>query len=244
MRSVLPSTEKQSYRLHGRRQRGRLRPGRAALIRNLLPQLTPDIDITPGALDPATLFADPVGETWLEIGFGSGEHLLWQLAQNPRVGILGCEPFTNGVSTLLAGLADESLGRVRVLMDDARPLIDALAPASISRTFLLFPDPWPKRRHANRRLIQPRWLNSLARILADGAEFRLASDHSSYQSWMLRLLLNHSAFEWDARRPDDFFSRPKDWPSTRYEERADQEGNQSLFFSFRRKPRESTRADA
>lgn len=204
------------------------------LLKELLPRLTLPMDVPPGTLDPVSLFDSPVRETWLEVGFGSGEHLLWHAERHPDTGFLGCEPFVNGVAALLARLPEELRGRVRVLMDDARPLLDALGPASIGRAFLLFPDPWPKRRHARRRFLQPGTLDSFARVLAPGAELRAASDHPACQRWMLRLLLGHPAFEWTARRPADFGARPTDWPETRYEARAARAGARPLFLTFRR----------
>lgn len=230
----MPSAEGSRYRVYGRRQRRRLRPRKASLVGDLLPRLTPPTDVPPGTLDPAALFDLPVRETWLEVGFGSGEHLLRQAERNPDTGFLGCEPFVNGTAAFLGRLPEEARGRVRVLMDDARPLLDALAPASIGRAFLLFPDPWPKRRHAKRRFLQPGTLDSFARVLAPGAELRAASDHPVCQRWMLRLLLDHPAFEWTARRPGDFRERPGDWPETRYEARAVRAGARPLFLSFRR----------
>lgn len=230
----MPSPDGTPYRVYGRRQRRRLRPGRAALLEELLPRLTPPTDAAPGTLDPATLFDVPVRETWLEVGFGSGEHLLRQAEREPETGFLGCEPFVNGAAALLARLTEEMRARVRVLMGDARPLLDALVPASVGRAFLLFPDPWPKRRHAKRRFLQPATLDAFARVLVPGAELRAASDHPVCQRWMLRLLLDHPAFEWTARRPGDFAARPADWPETRYEARAVREGARPVFLTFRR----------
>ncbi len=228
------SAEPPRYRCYGRRQRGRLRPGRKSLIEQVLPTLSIPLDKPPGTLHPASLFADAVVETWLEIGFGSGEHLTALARANPDTGFLGCEPFISGVAALLAHLPVEDRSRTRILADDARLLLDALAPASISRVFLLFPDPWPKRRHAKRRFVQPHTLDQLARIMQPGARLRFASDHPVCQHWVLRQLLGHPRFEWTARRPADFLEPPDDWHGTRYETRGAPGSTSPLYLEFAR----------
>jgi tRNA (guanine-N7-)-methyltransferase len=157
---------------------------------------------------------------WLEIGFGGGEHLAWQAAANPDVGIIGCEPFVNGVAKLLAEIEDRDLANVRIHDGDARDLLDLLAPASLDRVFLLYPDPWPKARHRKRRLITAGTVERLARVMTDGAELRIASDIPDYVRWTLVHILSDGRFDWTARRPDDWRHRPTDWPRTRYESKA------------------------
>lgn len=228
------SAEPPRYRCYGRRQRGRLRPGRKALIEQVLPELSIPLDMPPGTLQPASLFSGPVAETWLEIGFGSGEHLVAQARANPDTGFLGCEPFVSGVAALLAHLPIEDRARTRILADDARLLLDALAPASIGRAFLLFPDPWPKRRHAKRRFVQPHTLDQLARVMRPGSRLRFASDHPVCQHWTLRQVLDHPQFEWTARRPGDFLAPPEDWHGTRYETRSAPGSVSPLFLEFAR----------
>jgi tRNA (guanine-N7-)-methyltransferase len=200
----------------------------------VLPTLSIPLDTPPGTLRPASLFADTVVETWLEIGFGSGEHLTALARANPDTGFLGCEPFISGVAALLAQLPVEDRSRTRILADDARLLLDALAPASVSRVFLLFPDPWPKRRHAKRRFVQPHTLDQLARIMQPGARLRFASDHPVCQHWVLRQFLGHPEFEWTARRPADFLEPPGDWHGTRYETRGAPGSTSPLFLEFAR----------
>lgn len=201
--------------------------------------MLPDLAIAlPGAgsLDPAGLFGAP-RPIWLEVGFGGGEHMAWQAAANPEVGIIGCEPFVNGVVSALNHVRDGGLGNVRVWPDDARRLIDTLVDASIARAFLLFPDPWPKLRHHKRRFVSPENLDRMARVLADGAEFRMASDDPEYVRVMLEETRRHGAFAWTARRPGDWRERPRDWPATRYEEKARAAGRPPAFLSFLRIPR-------
>lgn len=172
---------------------------------------------------------------WLEIGFGGGEHLAWQGAQHPRIGLIGCEPFVNGVSSLLHQIEQQGLDNIRIHPDDARPLIDALPDASIDRCFLLFPDPWPKARHHRRRFVGPETLDAVARILSDGAEFRLASDDAGLVDWMLYQLRRHPAFRWTASRAADWRTRPPDWPGTRYESKALH--GRPVYMTFHRHPR-------
>ena len=216
----------------GRRRGRKLREGRAALLDTMLPALRiapPDGD---AALAPATLFAAAPRETWLEIGFGGGEHLAWQAAANPDVGMIGCEPYENGIVALLGHVRDRGLANIRLWPDDARPLLARLAPASIARAFVLFPDPWPKARHHKRRLIQAPFLDLLATALRPGAELRIATDHADYLGWILERAPGHPAFTMVER----LAARPADWPQTRYEAWSVSEGRSPAYLRFLRRP--------
>jgi tRNA (guanine-N7-)-methyltransferase len=206
------------------------------LRETLLPQLRLELPAG-GRLDPRVVFADPVDAVWLEVGFGGGEHLAAQAAANPRIGIIGCEVFENGVVKLLAELQRRALGNVRLFVDDARLLIAALPEGCVARTFILFPDPWPKLRHHKRRIVSTATLDALAHAMSDGAELRLATDDADYLRWMLERATIHPAFEWLARQPDDWRWRRADWPPTRYEEKALAAGRKPAFLRFRRRPR-------
>ncbi len=224
-------------RLHGRHKGKRLRPGQQALLDSLLPRLRIDPAAhAPGTLDPYTLFpaVDP-DAVWLEIGYGGGEHLLAQAAANPRAGLIGCEFFTNGVAKLLRRIDDDGLGNIRLYDHDARTLIDTLAPASIDRAFLLFPDPWPKTRHHKRRFVQTGTVDALARVLKPGAEWRIASDIPDYVRWTLWHMIRTRDFVWVDERPGDWRVRRADWPGTRYEAKALREGRVPSFLTFRRR---------
>lgn len=223
-------------RLYGRRQGRPLRIGKRQLIDELLPRLSVNLtaDAAPGSLDPHTVFAAKPAEVWLEIGFGGGEHIATQAAAHPDFGLIGAEPFINGVASLLKHVERGNLTNVRILMDDARPLLTALAPASIGRCFILFPDPWPKKRHWKRRIVCATVLDQLARIMKPGAELRLASDDPGYGQWMLATLLAHPDFEWTARGPADWQTRPADQPQTRYEAKA-LAGDKPLFLTALRR---------
>ena len=184
-------------------------------------------------IDTKTLFPQSE-EIWLEVGFGGGEHLAWQAAQNPSVGFIGAEPFVNGVAKLVSLVDDQSLKNVRIHFGDARPMIEALKDASLSRIFVLHPDPWPKARHHKRRMISPWFFAEAARLLKPGGMLRVASDIPDYVAWTLMHAQNAEHFRWTARRAEDWFVRPDDWPQTRYEAKALKEGRNPAYLIFRR----------
>ncbi len=188
-------------------------------------------------LDVAALFPGGVNDLWLEVGFGAGEHLAAQAAAHPDIGFIGCEPFVNGVAALLARASDDGSTNIRLFDDDARRLIDALPPASVGRVFILFPDPWPKKRHHRRRFISDESLDCLARVMADGAELRFASDQMAYVRWTLERLTRHPAFVWSARGPADWRLLPDDGFRTRYQAKAEARGLSCVYLRFRRCPR-------
>ena len=221
--------------IYGRRRGRKLRTGKRRLMAKMLPQLAIDLD---AALKcPNDLFDPRPDRLWLEIGFGTGEHLAAQARAHPDIGLIGCEVFLNGIASLIETIDREALQNVRIFADDAHILLDALPDSSIERCFILFPDPWPKRRHHRRRFITSSNLDSLARILSDGAQLRLASDDRDYVRWMLFHTLGHGAFEWTARGPADWQHRSGDWPATRYEAKALARGNDCSYLRFRRRSR-------
>lgn len=222
--------------LHGRRKGRRLRPGRQVLVERLLPALALEVPAK-GTVDPRAAFGTEVADVWLEVGFGGGEHLAAQARSHPEIGFIGCEPYLNGVAKLLVQVKEEGLTNVRIVPDDARLLLPVLAEASIGRMFALFPDPWPKKRHYKRRFVNRATVDACARLLSDRAELRLATDDCEYCRWILDHLMRHDAFEWLARRPVDWRTRPPDWPPTRYEGKAVREGRAPVFLRFRRRPR-------
>ncbi|WP_421707842.1 tRNA (guanosine(46)-N7)-methyltransferase TrmB [Algihabitans sp.] len=223
-------------KLHGRRKGRPLRTGLQRLMTEVLPQLAVTLPES-GSLDLQTQFGSANGGVWLEIGFGGGEHLAWQARENPDIGIIGCEVFENGVASLLRAVERDALENVRIAMADARLLLERLPAGSLARAFLLFPDPWPKRRHASRRFLQRETLDLLAQAMRDGAELRAASDDPKMQAWMLKQLLESPDFIWTARAAADAFGRPDDWPGTRYEAKAVAAGRRPIYLKFRRRPR-------
>lgn len=238
--NVAAERETPAPRFYGRRCGRPLRPGRRAAVAARLPEraLPP---LQAGArLEPHALFEGAVSDVWLEIGFGSGEHLVGRAAANPDVGFIGCEPWLDGVAALLAQAPPTLLPRLRVLADDARPLLAALTDASLGRVFVLFSDPWPKRRHHRRRLIQPETLRQIARILKPGGELLFASDHDDYVRWTLALATAEPALTWCARRPEDWRRPPAGWIATRYQRKAETRGQRCHFLRFLRTPSSGT----
>lgn len=224
--------------LYGRRQGRPLRAGRKALLEAALPRLAIELPDDGGVLSAEELFDPLPGTLFLEIGFGGGEHLAWQAAQHPEAGFVGAEYFITGVASLLGQLPDGGVATpLRLYIGDARDLLERLPDAVFDRIFILFPDPWPKRRHHKRRLIRRATLDLLARVLKDGAELRFATDDAGYLAWALERLSDHPAFAWQVAGPADWRHRPADWPATRYEEKALRAGRRAAYLRFLRKPR-------
>ncbi len=224
---------------YGRRQGRPLRAGRKALLEEALPRLEITLPEDERPLRAEELF-DPLPQRlFLEIGFGGGEHLAWQAAHNPDTAFIGAEYFVTGVATLLGQLQEQGAeAPLRLYLGDARDLMERLPDAVLDRVFILFPDPWPKKRHHKRRLIQRETLDLLARLLKDGGELRFATDDPGYPSWALQRLSDHPAFAWQVAGPDDWRRRPADWPATRYEEKALKAGRRPAYLRLRRKPRQ------
>jgi tRNA (guanine-N7-)-methyltransferase len=216
--------------LYGRAKGKTLRAHPSQLMRELLPHLAVDLD----ALKRGRLFAAE-RELWLEIGFGGGEHLIARAAEHPEIGFIGCEPFVNGVAKLLAGIAARDLDNIRVLSDDATALIEAAPAATFSRIYLLYPDPWPKRRQNKRRFVSERNVAALARVLKPGGEMRFATDIDDYAGWTLRRFLASPAFDWEAKTADDWRRPWAGWEPTRYEAKARAAGRGSVYLTFRRR---------
>jgi tRNA (guanine-N7-)-methyltransferase len=232
----MPDAEKkrQAFQFYGRRKGRPLRKGRQFLFDELLPRITIPLDAN-AALDPATLFAPRKRAVWLEIGFGGGEHLAHQAADHPDIGFLGCEVFESGIASGLSHIADRHLENVRLHPEDARVLLAALRPQSLERVFLLFPDPWPKRRHAQRRFVNRGNIDRLAELIRLGGELRIASDDPTYIEWTLQHVPVHPAFQWQAQSPADWQQRYPDAIETRYEKKAREAGRVPHFFRFTRR---------
>jgi len=226
--------QRQAFQFYGRRKGRPLRKGRQFLFDELLPRIA--ISLIEGeTLDPARLFAPKKRAYWLEIGFGGGEHLAHQAAVNPEVGFIGCEVFESGIASGLSHIAERNLENVRLHPEDARVLLASLKPQSLDRVFLLFPDPWPKRRHAQRRFVNRGNLDRLAELIVAGGELRIASDDPTYVEWTLQHVPVHPAFQWQAETPSDWLDRPEDAIETRYEKKAREAGRVPHFFRFRRR---------
>ena len=226
---------KPAERLYGRRRGHALRPRQQRLLAEALPRIAfrPE-----HAACPASAFAVPVRAVWLEVGFGGGEHAEAIVAANPEIGLIAAEVFENGIASLLSRLVPEGgeataplPPTLRLWPADARTLIAALPDASIGRLFLLFPDPWPKARHARRRFVHPATIGGLARVLAPDAEWRLASDDPTYQAWVEETLAGQAWFAVEHVA----YARPEGWPPTRYEAKALREGRRPRYWTLRRR---------
>ncbi|MHA3914440.1 tRNA (guanosine(46)-N7)-methyltransferase TrmB [Halovulum sp. GXIMD14793] len=223
--------------LYGRRKGKPLRPAQRGHLQDTLPAIrlenvsrTENPERHP--LDLSALFGDrPV---WLEIGFGSGEHLLHIAGLQPDVNFIGCEPFLNGVAKLTAGVARHELDNVRVHPGDARDLLDVLPIASVQRVYLLYPDPWPKRRHHRRRFMNTAQIDQVSRVLARGGELRLATDIGDYVRQALTVMQPRPDFEWLAGSPSDWRQPWADWLPTRYETKAKRAGRPAHYLIWKR----------
>ena len=215
-------------RLYGRQRTHALRPRQQKLLEVTLPRL---------AWAPGVPFGAGLSQTWVEVGFGGGEHSRAQVAANPQAGLVACEVFEQGLCSLLAALvpeggeADAPLpANLRVWPDDARALLRALPEASVDRLFLMFPDPWPKARHAKRRFVHPETVRLVASRMRTGAEWRIASDDPTYQAWVEEVMGAQPLF---AGGPS-VSVRPDGWPGTRYEAKALRAGRIPRYWSFTR----------
>ncbi len=215
-------------RLYGRQRTHALRPRQQKLLDVTLPRL---------ACTPGEPFGAGITQTWVEVGFGGGEHSRAQITLNPQAGLIACEVFEQGLCSLLAALvpeggeADAPLPpNLRVWPDDARALLRALPEASLDRLFLMFPDPWPKARHAKRRFVHPETVKLVASRMKPGAEWRLASDDPTYQAWVGEVMQAQSLFT-DGQAVT---ARPDGWPATRYEAKALRAGRVPMYWCFRR----------
>jgi tRNA (guanine-N7-)-methyltransferase len=202
-------------RLYGRRSGHKLRQGQAALVDQLLPQIA----VPEGPLGAERLFGDD-RPLELEIGFGAGEHLAEQAAMRPHTGFIGCEPFLNGIVGALVHIDERRLSNIRLHMGDALDVLARLPDASLERVYLLHPDPWPKARHAKRRMMNPGPIDRIAAKLKPGGEFRFGTDHAIYVRWAMMQMNRRQDFVWQVSSPQDFLTRPDDWPETRYERKA------------------------
>jgi len=223
--------------IYGRRRGKTLRDSQRVCLDEDLAALSPgpvswDENPDRRPLDIAARFGDR--PLWLEIGFGGGEHLVHQAAANPGVALIGCEPFVNGVAMALGAIRRAGVSNVAIHPDDARDLFDVLPTGAIERAFLLYPDPWPKARHHRRRFVTPDHLSPLARVMAPGAELRVATDIPDYVRQTLEQVPRHG-FDWTARRAADWRRPWDDWISTRYERKALREGRQPHYLTFIRR---------
>jgi len=224
------SPTKPALSLYGRSKGKTLTQRQQGLLQDLLPTLA----IPQGPINPRGIWPK-MAEIWVEIGIGGGEHLLHQAARNPNVQLIGFEPYQNGMAKTLVSLATEKLDNVSLEMNDARGVLERFADASLDRIFILYPDPWPKRRHWKRRIIQPQFVVELARLLRPGGTLRFVSDIQHYQQWALRRILDNGDFKWSCETCRDWQDPPSDHCTTKYEQKAFREKRQPAYLHFVRK---------
>jgi len=218
----------------GRRRGKPLRGRQAEALERLLPDLKVDLQRPPPA-DPATLFPHRPDTIIVEIGFGGGEHLLAHAQRRRTAGFIGVEPFVNSMAKLVAAVDGTGPDNIRLHDDDATQLLDWLPDACVDEIDLLYPDPWPKKKHFKRRFVNPVNLDRFARVMKPGAIFRFASDIDSYVNWTLQHIDRHPDFAWTARRAADWREPYPHWPGTRYEQKALREGRTPAYLTFERR---------
>ena len=230
--ATLSGVKAPAERLYGRISGHKLRPRQQALLDLTLPRLRfPEAQ----AGNPLGAFAPGLSQLWLEVGFGGGEHAHALMQAHPEAGVIACEVFEPGLCSMLSRLAPEDgeatapmPGNLRLWDDDARLLLRSLPAGCLARLFLMFPDPWPKARHAKRRFVHPEQVDLVARVMKPGGEWRIASDDPTYQAWVVEVMGAQDAFgSAEAQR-----TRPAGWPPTRYEAKAIRAGRTPLYWSF------------
>jgi tRNA (guanine-N7-)-methyltransferase len=218
-------------RLYGRSSGHKLRKSQAELVETLLPAISVPAE---GEITSRRLFGDD-RPLHLEIGFGGGEHLACRADLLPDHAFIGCEPFLNGVATMLGHVRDQRLANVRLHMGDALDVLRRLPDGALTVVYLLHPDPWPKARHAKRRMMNDGPLGLIAAKMKPGGEFRVATDDPTYLNWSLMVMQRHTdQFEWLVKEPGDWLSYPSGWPETRYAAKARREGRTPHQFRYRR----------
>jgi tRNA (guanine-N7-)-methyltransferase len=222
--------ERRGGSFFGRRKGKALRPGQRQALDSVLPALRLDLS-APSPARLVSLFQVPVEAVRLEIGFGGGEHLLHAARENPATGFIGVEPFESGMAKAVTAISRDALKNIRLHDDDAAPLLDWLPAASIARVDLLFPDPWPKKRHWKRRFVNQENLARIARVLQPDGAFRFATDVEDYAEWT-REAVAASGLLVPTGEPED--APWRDWPGTRYEAKAARAGRGAAYLTFRK----------
>jgi tRNA (guanine-N7-)-methyltransferase len=223
-----------TLKFYGRRKGKKLRTRRQEALDAIMASAQISLPDGDPAVDPAGFFDFTPREIWLEIGFGGGEHLAYHAAENPDIGMIGCEPFLNGIASLCLQMHDRHLKNIRIWPEDARLFMARLQTASLDRCFIINSDPWPKKRHHKRRFIQQETLDELARLLKPGAELRMATDHPGLASWLIEKTYFHDKFEWTAKTAADWRTRPDDLPETKFQNKGLKAGRPTVFLNFRR----------
>lgn len=228
----LPKTRSGEPRaFFGRRSGKKLHGGQQAVFDATLPQLEIKLE---GPLDPRSIFPD-AERIVVEIGYGGGEHLARQAAENSGTGFIGCEVFTGGIGKMVQTIAGQELRNIRLFTDDALKLLVQLPEGSVDEVYLLYPDPWPKTRHHKRRFVSPTTLGELARVIRAGGKLHFATDIEDYADWTLAHIVRQPLFSFEPERPGSWHEPYPGWQATRYEQKARREGRMtSFYFTFNR----------
>ncbi len=218
-----------STRTFGRRQGRPIKDTKQQLLDELFPTISIELPEVDHVINP-NIYFDKQAQVCFEVGFGGGEHIAQLAKQNPGINFIGCEPFMNGVASLVNHIHEQSIENIRVFQGNALDLLKSFNNECLSRIYLMFADPWPKKRHHKRRFIQNDILDLVIPKLELRAEFRLATDHETYQAWMVKHLRERK----ELKEILHTFDKPSDWPNTRYEAKAIEEGRKPLYLIFQR----------
>lgn len=223
-------------RVYGRRHTRSLSTARQAAFETLLQVLQiPKETLDRGNLVARDLFDRDFSSFWLEIGFGNGEHLKQEMEANPGMGFIGAEPFVNGMAAFLDSIEASPKENIRVYMDDAMTVVDALADGVLDGIYILNPDPWPKKRHWKRRIVQPEHVEKFVRVLKPGGKLIMTTDIDPLAEWMLTHAINNPALRWTADKPEDWQTPPPGWSPTKYERKGAAKGRRQTYLVFERR---------
>ena len=212
-----------------RRVGRKLRPKQKSLLTEFLPTIT--IENNKNYIKLTELFKNSLDSFELEIGFGSGEHMVARANENQNIGYIGCEPYLNGVAKALSLIEELNLENIKIYSDDANHIIERLQDHCLNKIWILFPDPWPKHRHHNRRIINDAFLNKISRILANNGSLIIATDHVEYANWIIEKLTTHQFFHLvENERNNQYF--PNNWHKSKYQLKAESQGLEPFYFEF------------
>ncbi|MGV8948430.1 MAG: tRNA (guanosine(46)-N7)-methyltransferase TrmB [Candidatus Paracaedibacter sp.] len=231
---MINTTLPQQRYIWGRRQSRPLKESQRQALTELWPEVSLELP-DQAMINLSDVFNAPLKDFWLEIGFGGGEHLAAQAALHPDIGFVGCEPFINGVASLVVQIQEQSLKNIRIVKDDARLLLARISDQSVGRIFVLFPDPWPKQRHHKRRIIQDATVTTFGRILKQEGLLLMATDDAPYAQWMQDIMAERHEFELVLDSRENVYERPKDWPITRYEQKGIAQGRAPAYLAYKLK---------
>ncbi|MEM7070544.1 MAG: tRNA (guanosine(46)-N7)-methyltransferase TrmB [Pseudomonadota bacterium] len=226
-----------SLHYYGRRRSRRLRASHHGLIETLYPKY--DLSAYCSKLlkkdHLKSIFGNRIKRYRLEIGFGAGEHLVQSATNNKNVGFIGIEPFKGGQAKLLASIKKHQVTNIRLFNDDVWLLFDCFADGLFEKIYLHFPDPWPKKRHHKRRMIQFDSIMHFARILQPNSQLQIASDHHGYLNWiLLHFHFSQNYFKWLNVKPDQWFNPPNQWVETRYQQKALQQNRPTTYLIYQK----------